>query len=268
MVTSHDRSRARHWPRRATTRAAPAMKDPGRLRRFLGRRHEPLKAGGGSGAAEESALDLADIQGFVLRAYRMPMVRHFLLAVGSPAQARRQLGRLVKRRRIRHPASHDCPGLARRVRARTARRSRRCPASHARLLPQRRHHVARTGSAGGRGTRPDALVQVVRRIHRRSRATSGAGRRYRSQFARELGRGLWRRRRSRPGDAARHQPGGDDELQRQAAGLVCRGRCLSRNLAAGRDGVDGDARWPTRADCQGALRIHRRHQHAHHSRRS
>ncbi len=52
-------------------------------------------AEGGSAAAEESALDLADIQGFVLRAYRMPMVRHFLLTVGDPAHARRQLGRLV-----------------------------------------------------------------------------------------------------------------------------------------------------------------------------
>ena len=40
-------------------------------------------------------MDLADIQGFVLRAYRMPMVRHFLWTVGSPEQARRQLGRLV-----------------------------------------------------------------------------------------------------------------------------------------------------------------------------
>ena len=44
---------------------------------------------------EESALDLADIQGFILRAYRMPMLRHFLLAVEDPGQARRQLGRLV-----------------------------------------------------------------------------------------------------------------------------------------------------------------------------
>jgi hypothetical protein len=43
----------------------------------------------------ESALDLADIQGFVLRAYAMPMVRHFLLTVGAPAHARRQLARLV-----------------------------------------------------------------------------------------------------------------------------------------------------------------------------
>ena len=72
------------------------MKGPGVLRRLLGRRrHEPSGTDGGSAAAEESALDLADIQGFILRGYRMPMVRHFLLTVGTPAQARRQLGRLV-----------------------------------------------------------------------------------------------------------------------------------------------------------------------------
>src|SRR5437762_3279341 len=40
-------------------------------------------------------LDLDDIQGFILRGYRMPMVRHFLLTVGVPAQARALLGRLV-----------------------------------------------------------------------------------------------------------------------------------------------------------------------------
>lgn len=40
-------------------------------------------------------LDLADIQGFILRGYRMPIVRHFLLSVGVPAEARKLLGRLV-----------------------------------------------------------------------------------------------------------------------------------------------------------------------------
>src|SRR5438046_7941122 len=40
-------------------------------------------------------LDLDDIQGFILRGYRMPMVRHFLLTVGVPAEARKLLGRLV-----------------------------------------------------------------------------------------------------------------------------------------------------------------------------
>ena len=43
----------------------------------------------------KSKLDLADIQGFILRGYRMPMVRHFLLSVGVPAEARKLLGRLV-----------------------------------------------------------------------------------------------------------------------------------------------------------------------------
>jgi deferrochelatase/peroxidase EfeB len=44
---------------------------------------------------EKSALDLDDIQGFILRGYRMPMVRHFVLTVGAAAKARALLGRLV-----------------------------------------------------------------------------------------------------------------------------------------------------------------------------
>ena len=48
-----------------------------------------------SGAGKRSTLDLGDIQGFILRGYRMPMVRHFLLTVGVPAEARKILGRLV-----------------------------------------------------------------------------------------------------------------------------------------------------------------------------
>ena len=43
----------------------------------------------------KSTLDLGDIQGFILRGYRMPMVRHFVLMVGVPAKARELLGRLV-----------------------------------------------------------------------------------------------------------------------------------------------------------------------------
>jgi len=43
----------------------------------------------------KTTLNLADIQGFILRGYRMPMVRHFLLTVGVPAKARELLGRLV-----------------------------------------------------------------------------------------------------------------------------------------------------------------------------
>ena len=42
-----------------------------------------------------SKLDLADIQGFILRSYLMPMLRCFLLKVNDPAAARALLGRLV-----------------------------------------------------------------------------------------------------------------------------------------------------------------------------
>src|ERR1700757_3032977 len=55
----------------------------------------------GSASDSESAsgagkkLDLEDIQGLILRGYKMPMVRHFLLTVGKPAAARKMLGRLV-----------------------------------------------------------------------------------------------------------------------------------------------------------------------------
>ena len=52
-------------------------------------------------------LDLDDIQGFILRGYRMPMVRHFLLTVGVP----------------RRPASYSDGSLA--AMSRMRRRSRR-----------------------------------------------------------------------------------------------------------------------------------------------
>jgi hypothetical protein len=45
--------------------------------------------------SQPPALMLDDIQGLILRGYRMPVVRHFLLKVRVPAEARRVLGRLV-----------------------------------------------------------------------------------------------------------------------------------------------------------------------------
>ena len=69
---------------------APATEAPGLLRRMLRRRRRETTQTEG-----KSALDLADIQGFILRGYRMPMVRHFLLSVATPEHARRQLGRLT-----------------------------------------------------------------------------------------------------------------------------------------------------------------------------
>jgi deferrochelatase/peroxidase EfeB len=57
--------------------------------------HKATDSDSSSGANSASTLDLGDIQGFILRGYRMPMVRHFLLSVGVPAEARKMLGRLV-----------------------------------------------------------------------------------------------------------------------------------------------------------------------------
>jgi deferrochelatase/peroxidase EfeB len=48
-----------------------------------------------SSTRTQTALDLADIQGFILRGYRMPMVRHFLLTVDVPVEARKLLGRFI-----------------------------------------------------------------------------------------------------------------------------------------------------------------------------
>src|SRR5258708_7839859 len=75
---------------------APEKGSQGFLRRLFGgvANDEPARdsrSRSGSG----SLLELGDIQGFILRGYRMPMVRHFLLTVGVPAEARRLFGRLI-----------------------------------------------------------------------------------------------------------------------------------------------------------------------------
>ena len=46
-------------------------------------------------SAAGNTLELEDIQGFIVRGYRMPMVRHFLLTVNAPTAARKLLGRFV-----------------------------------------------------------------------------------------------------------------------------------------------------------------------------
>ena len=53
--------------------------------------HETLTSDAQSASAPKSSLDLSDIQGFILRAYKMPIVRHFLLTVGDAAAARKVL---------------------------------------------------------------------------------------------------------------------------------------------------------------------------------
>jgi Dyp-type peroxidase family len=68
--------------------------ETGLLGRLLGRsRHDARQAG--KPAEAPAQLNLDDIQGFILRGYRMPLVRHFLLNVGVPSAAHALLGRLV-----------------------------------------------------------------------------------------------------------------------------------------------------------------------------
>ena len=64
-------------------------------KKFAGVFGRLFERGEHSRSAKTATLDLDDIQGFILRGYRMPMVRHFLLTVGVPAEARKLLGRLV-----------------------------------------------------------------------------------------------------------------------------------------------------------------------------
>ncbi|MEZ2354380.1 Dyp-type peroxidase [Caballeronia sp. RCC_10] len=74
----------------------PAKESEGLLRRMFARgRRESPGPDTHSGPGTKTTLDLGDIQGFILRGYRMPMVRHFLLKVSVPAEARKLLGRLV-----------------------------------------------------------------------------------------------------------------------------------------------------------------------------
>ena len=118
---------------------------------------------------EKSTLDLADIQGFILRGYRMPMVRHFLLTVGVPAAARKMLGRLVSGDESDAPqitTAEDWhvgfePGPGDN------------PADAPRRKPDYCLNVGITWpgmiALEIKASRPEHFVQVVRCIHRRSR---------------------------------------------------------------------------------------------------
>src|SRR5216684_3761559 len=78
------------------TRAPEASESQGFFHRLFGRSENEIPASEShSRSGSGSTLDLGDIQGFILRGYRMPMVRHFLLTVGIPAEARKLLGRLI-----------------------------------------------------------------------------------------------------------------------------------------------------------------------------
>jgi len=165
---------------------------------------------------QTATLKLDDIQGFILRGYRMPMVRHFLLTVGCPRRGTQAARTARQRRRGRRAADHHRPRLACRVRAGAWRQSGRSAAPQARLLPQPRHHLARFCCVGNQGSRPRALVQIVWCVRRRSGRSRGAGGRHRTERAGELDRWLRHGSRPRPADIAHHQPRGHDDVQRPA----------------------------------------------------
>jgi deferrochelatase/peroxidase EfeB len=80
-----------------TKEHAPEAKESGGiLRRLFGEIGDNTAgADTDSRSSARTSLDLGDIQGFIIRGYRMPMVRHFLLTVGVPAEARKLLGQFV-----------------------------------------------------------------------------------------------------------------------------------------------------------------------------
>ena len=88
-MTTGEGSGGRHAVSQDHKTEAPPAKGTGGLLGHLFRRGDHDASG------PKTTLDLGDIQGFILRGYRMPMVRHFLLTVGDPAKARKLLGRLV-----------------------------------------------------------------------------------------------------------------------------------------------------------------------------
>src|SRR5438874_13821407 len=74
----------------------PAYRRVAEERGFLGHRHDIPEPGAHSGPPAKSTLNLGDSRGFILRGYRMPMVRHFFLTVSAAAMARYVRGRLVR----------------------------------------------------------------------------------------------------------------------------------------------------------------------------
>ena len=80
----------------ATPKTPAGKNSGGFFHRLLTREeHELAERDSRSENVTGTTLNLGDIQGFILRGYRMPMVRHFLLTVGIPAEARKILARLV-----------------------------------------------------------------------------------------------------------------------------------------------------------------------------
>ena len=125
-------------------------------------------------------LELPDIQGIIVRGYRMPTVRYFLLQVVRSTAARGVLGRLTSGDEEDAPqitTAEDwhvaTPGPSR-------QRRRTLAEAEAGLLPQRRHYVARAGGTGRHGSpadrsRPDPSTPLSRGAAQRAELSGAHG---------------------------------------------------------------------------------------------
>ena len=206
-----------------------------------------------------SALPLDDIQGFVLRGYRMPMVRHFLLTVGVPAEARKLLGRLVS------GDESDAPQIttAKDWHVGFAPGPADNPADAPRLKPDYCLNVGITWP----GFIALEIKDRVPALSFKSFNAFVAGAAERAELVgdtgpsapRELGGGFGKGARSRTGDAARSESRSDAELHRAFVSFFAQGNAFKEIWR--QDGMawiemkDGK---PTPYD-KGSLRLYRRH---------
>ena len=222
------------------------LKESGGLLRNLFKRsgHETPAPDEHSGPSANTKLDLADIQGFILRGYRMPMVPHFLLTVGVPAEARKLLGRLV------NGDESDAPQIT------TAEDwhvgFEPGPGDNLADIPRRKPDYCLNIGITWPGLIALELKDRVPTLSFKSFGAFTAGAAERAKLVGDTGAGapqnwvgglLWHRERSRSRDPTRHQPGNHGKLQRPVNYSFSPTRCFSRDLATRRYGADGNAGW-------------------------
>ncbi len=241
----------------------------GFLRRLFGRGgHETPEPDAHSRPGARTTLDLGDIQGFILRGYRMPMVRHFLLTVGVPAEARKLLGRLVS------GDESDAPQIT------TAEDwhvgFEPGPGDNPADAPRRKPDYCLNLGITWHGLIALEIKDRVPTISFKSFGAFVAGAAERAELVGDTGAGAPQNWIGAFGKGSDHvlvtlhaiSPEAMTTYSDRLSCPVCRRRCVSGDLACRRDGVDGDEGWQARLHFQGSLRLHRRHQHDHHSRRS
>ena len=216
---------------------------------------------------DKSALDLADIQGFILRGYRMPMVRHFLLTVGAPAHARRQLGRLVSGDESDAPqitTGEDwhvgfAPG----------------PGDNPDATPRRKPDYCLNVGITWPGLVALEISELVPNLSFKSFGAFTEGAARRAELVGDTGSSAPQNWIGGFGKAADHvlvtlhaiSPEAMQRYSDRVCAWFAEDNAFREDLAPGRDGVDGNARRPTGTHQQDSLRIYRRHLQDHHWRR-